>query len=354
MTHSQSKRPLIVGISLLVVFAIIYGTALVLYANSGRSDVAQIPAKVDNGVQVQLQLVDVDSLRREVTMRIAVFPVGNLDLASQPVSKNDSVAKLGFAKPVRVTFWQSPQAGSSSHVDAGVGQAYVSAEVKFLVNGNPDTYPLDHYLYGLEPDPEEAIGEETVGEEVVGVSPRAVPFLSVQELDAKGNPVADSGEQFITGSPHEIKIGMDQAPEGTSGWTENWNIAEFGSSLWMDTTFKRAGGTLGFVVVVMILMAVLAVAALSVSIRVFRKPGTIEATMASWQAALLFALVPLRNFLPGAPPIGVWIDVLVFYWVILALMFSMALFTYTWLRDRGHLPGEKKAKQAKKTASKVS
>lgn len=338
MTHSKSKRPLIVGISLLVVFAIIYGTALVLYANSGRSDVAQIPAKVDNGVQVNLQLVDVDSLRREVTMRIAIFPVGDLDLANRPVSKNDPVTKLGFAKPLRVTFWQSPQAGSSSHVDAGVGQAYVAAEVKFLVDGKPDAYPLDRYLYGLGEDSGNASNEETAG-----VSPRAVPLLSIQELDAKGNPVADSGEQFVPGSPHEIKIGMEQAPEGTSGWTENWNIGALGSSLWMDTTFKRAGGTLGFVVVVMILMAVLAVAALSVSIRVFRKPGTIEATMASWQAALLFALVPLRNFLPGAPPIGAWIDVLVFYWVILALMFSMALFTYTWLRDRGHLPGEKKA-----------
>ena len=31
-------------------------------------------------------------------------------------------------------------------------------------------------------------------------------------------------------------------------------------------------------------------------------------------------MVPLRINLPGAPPIGVWMDVLVFYWVVMALM----------------------------------
>ncbi len=322
-----------------MVFAIVYGTVLVLYANSGRSDVAHIPAKVDNGVEVQMELVDVDTLRREITMRIAVLPVGDMDLANRPSTNKNQPAELGFAKPLRVTFWQSPQADSNSHVDAGVGQAYVVSEVKFLVDGTPDTYPLDRYFYGF--------GTEVTQE---GEEPRPsakrqpAPMLSIQELGADGKPVAPTGEQFDSKSPHFINIGLDQPPEGTSGWTEVWNIETVGSSLWMDTTFKRSGGTLGFVAVVMILMAVLAVAALSVSIRVFRKPGTIEATMASWQAALLFALVPLRNFLPGAPPIGAWIDVLVFYWVILALMFSMALFTYTWLRDKGHLPGEKKSK----------
>jgi hypothetical protein len=56
--------------------------------------------------------------------------------------------------------------------------------------------------------------------------------------------------------------------------------------------------------------------------------------MAGWFAALLFALVPLRTNMPGAPPIGAWLDVAIFYWVELALLIAMAVFIGSWLRYR--------------------
>ena len=34
---------------------------------------------------------------------------------------------------------------------------------------------------------------------------------------------------------------------------------------------------------------------------------------------MLFATIPIRNFFPGAPPPGSWVDVLVTLWVIVAL-----------------------------------
>lgn len=343
MTATQRGYSLKKGIALVMAFAIVYLLALALYANSGRSVVGKIPPEVKNGINLSLQLVSVDSLRREITMRVAAFPEG--DYISE--------SGIGFAKPMRFTFWQAAGDGSSKYVDAKVGQPYVLTEVKFLVNGNPNLYPKDHYVYG---------DSDVDGDSKVGQEP--FPFISVVELDSKGMPAASVTNQLNPEYKNVIPLGLAEDPEGASGWSEIWNLSTQGSTLLMFTTFKRAGGTLIFVVVVMVMMAVLAAAALSVSIRVYRKPGTIEATMASWQAALLFALVPLRNFLPGAPPIGAWIDMLVFYWVELALMVSMALFTYTWLRDRGHLKGEvtwsmrhaakKAAKQAAKQAAENS
>jgi len=35
--------------------------------------------------------------------------------------------------------------------------------------------------------------------------------------------------------------------------------------------------------------------------------------------AMLFATIPIRNFFPGSPPPGSWVDVLVVLWVIIAL-----------------------------------
>jgi hypothetical protein len=48
---------------------------------------------------------------------------------------------------------------------------------------------------------------------------------------------------------------------------------------------------------------------------------------------MLFALIPLRNCLPGAPPLGPWIDVLVFFWDEVGIMLALLVFIATWLRD---------------------
>ena len=46
----------------------------------------------------------------------------------------------------------------------------------------------------------------------------------------------------------------------------------------------------------------------------------------SWFAAMLFAVVPLRNIFPGKPPEGSWVDQAITLWVLLALIVAMTLF----------------------------
>ena len=52
--------------------------------------------------------------------------------------------------------------------------------------------------------------------------------------------------------------------------------------------------------------------------------------MTTWYAAMLFAVMPLRNALPEAPPFGSWIDVTIVMWVIVVLAISMALYISCW------------------------
>jgi hypothetical protein len=54
---------------------------------------------------------------------------------------------------------------------------------------------------------------------------------------------------------------------------------------------------------------------------------------ATWYAANLFAIVPLRNILPGAPPPGSWIDQAIVQWVLIALATAMSLYIYAWVRQ---------------------
>ena len=48
---------------------------------------------------------------------------------------------------------------------------------------------------------------------------------------------------------------------------------------------------------------------------------------------MLFAVIPIRNFLPGSPPPGAWIDQALVIWVLMALVGTMGFYMVTWYRQ---------------------
>ena len=54
--------------------------------------------------------------------------------------------------------------------------------------------------------------------------------------------------------------------------------------------------------------------------------------MTTWYAAMLFAVVPLRNALPGVAGLWSWIDLTIVLWVLVALVVSMRLYIAAWSR----------------------
>jgi hypothetical protein len=47
---------------------------------------------------------------------------------------------------------------------------------------------------------------------------------------------------------------------------------------------------------------------------------------------LLFAVITIRNFLPGAPPAGSWVDIAVVIWVMIALTVALFFGVGSWWR----------------------
>jgi hypothetical protein len=47
---------------------------------------------------------------------------------------------------------------------------------------------------------------------------------------------------------------------------------------------------------------------------------------------MLFAIVPIRDIAPGAPPPGAWIDQALALWVLIALTAAMAIYILAWYR----------------------
>jgi hypothetical protein len=95
---------------------------------------------------------------------------------------------------------------------------------------------------------------------------------------------------------------------------------------------RRSPSTVAFAVVIVAVLFTLAGLALFVAVQTLRDRRKFQPPMTTWYAAMLFAVVPLRNALPDAPPFGVWIDVSVVLWVIVVLVVSMVIYVSCWWR----------------------
>lgn len=98
-------------------------------------------------------------------------------------------------------------------------------------------------------------------------------------------------------------------------------------------TLHRAKGTLIFDVGIILVLIALPALALWVSIPMALGKKKFLPPFVSWFAAMLFAVVPLRNILPGQPPPGSWIDQAITLWVLLALIVAMSLFILAYRRQ---------------------
>lgn len=111
----------------------------------------------------------------------------------------------------------------------------------------------------------------------------------------------------------------------------------------VSTEIVRDGSTKSIALLLLLLMVILATIAILVTGSATRGRMKLELSVASWMTALLFALIPLRGFFPGSPPLGSWMDILVFFWVELILMLSVAAVVTTILmraNDARHHPKE--------------
>lgn len=101
---------------------------------------------------------------------------------------------------------------------------------------------------------------------------------------------------------------------------------------------QRSPSTVALAVVLVGVLVLLAGLALIVAVQTVRDRRKFQPPMTTWFAAMLFAVVPLRNALPDSPPFGAWVDVTVVLWVIVVLVISMALYVSCWWR---HLEPDK-------------
>lgn len=293
--------------------ALAYALVVAMYGESAKQ--SEFPSVSDtSSVAVYLEPTAVKPAERDIVTSIAVaVPDALLD----PTGKLKSRLTISFwtSGPARTRDAQTLTFPAGTESSSLRGSRTLTAETGRYAN-----YPLDGYGATLEvaarsdsaPDDRTYLPTEVA---VWGDIPGWQVPASITRSESVDDPATAVIDPYST-------------------------IAE------VPLQVNRSGSTVAIVVLLLGAMVALAALAMVLANAVSRRRRRTEATLASWFAALLFAVIPLRLNMPGSPPIGVWMDFLVFLWVVLTLMAALTIFVLSWLRFS--LPPESRKSATKK------
>ncbi|MGV0603678.1 DUF4436 family protein [Mycolicibacterium sp. XJ1904] len=142
-------------------------------------------------------------------------------------------------------------------------------------------------------------------------------------------------QTFLGDGPEKRPIAAGVVVAGQiNGWDVHTAYDTADSVPTVRFTMERTRGALAFDLGILLVLLALPAAALFVAIETVLGRRKFLPPLTTWFAAMLFAVVPLRNLLPGAPPAGAWIDLAVVLWVLIALAAAMVLYIVAWWRQR--------------------
>lgn len=271
----------------------IIGVAMALigfrYQNEGNLTImGGLARPAGDGVVTVAQPVTMNAANNTVTVRLTFQPNG-MDLADPETGTLTKSVRVSVATSDGVKEFFYPK---GSHMG--------SAQVDLGTDGDVAGYPFDQYNANFA----------VIAEEVAKDSSGAWNVLA------------------------NIPVGLD-----ASGKLSGWDItADLPTTMSADgagaIALDRAFTTQLFAIIILVMMVLISLTVLWISLLVVSGRRKMEVALLGWFGAVLFALPLLRNSLPGAPPIGAYVDVLVFCWVLIGAMSAMLLAAVAWVRTR--------------------
>jgi hypothetical protein len=279
----RGRRRLVVGI---VAIVLVYATVVTLYALSGQVNVQQTAERSTTDTDIALLPRSMNAAAAELEFIVVPDPEGS------PLGDESGLA---FTEPV--TLILSPTI-TERQIEIPADQLVSPVTATFTMNGDVELWPFDTYTQD-----------------------RAIIMVA--------HSVMEDGEEVLEPlSPYYLPGGK------VPGWAIELEVQQLidGEAVPYEILSFTARRSIAFALVLLALMIVMPVLVLMVAISAYRGRRKVEATLMSWMGAMLFATIPLRNFFPGAPPIGSWVDYLVVLWVIAGLIGGLAIFAAAWMR----------------------
>ncbi len=290
------RRNLVLLIIILVILAGGYAAGVVFYVKSQNAVAVtvlkneEVPA---DHLTAVISTISIDPTKGTIGLRVEVRPHGALARpdrisATRPFTVNidEGVGNNSY----RVTSQRFAPGTPITTVDGTIN----------VDSGDINSYPFDSYTAQTEVSVEASGSPGPSGSAAVPTTLLFAGQLNGYSVDA--NPLPGSG------AANALPLGL---------------------------TVHRATVSALFAVLLLVFQVLLAAAATAFAIRVWYGRRRVEMPMMTWLAALLFAIVPVRNAMPGAPPIGAEVDVLVFFWAIALIALSLVTVLVTWLRQPG-------------------
>ena len=135
------------------------------------------------------------------------------------------------------------------------------------------------------------------------------------------------------------------------GWHLATGAADPSAGALLDVGFQRSIAIMLFGLSLVVVLIMLPVTCWIVGLKLYREDRLFEAGFLGWMAAMLFATIPIRNFFPGSPPPGSWVDVLVTLWVVVALTMALVIGMAAFIRHRRPNPAPSGPSGAERPAS---
>jgi len=277
------RRVLILAV-LLTGCAVIFGIILTRFDLSGPSETELGAPAGQARVNLYLQPIQIDAVNESMLIRISVVPLSD---AKVTIADRDFLLKIRRGK-------------QEEHVVIRAGQSLPEVTYDFdLHGGNVRDYPLDRY----------------------------VSLMSLAASEKSQDGTDRSLPIHVT--TWEGVLGFDVIAKSIA--------TQQSDELQLQLAVSRTGAVSFFGLAIYAAMLVMMVCALIIGSLVFLGIRRIEVTLIGALGAMIFALPAVRNALPGAPPLGVRADILIFFWAELGAIIALCLFIATWSR-RGAQP----------------
>jgi hypothetical protein len=275
-----SSRRTLFGILGVLLFVAVYVFSIVLYVNngSGRPHVVVRGPSESDATKV---IIDADSMKSDssvLNVNVNVVPAPELLDSTAHTLKDDLSIVVSSAVTSSKHTWQK-------------GTAPDSFRVALAVAGDVANWPFDQYHSGR------IVAELLSGSAYTPVPTTVTLVNRLLGWEVTVSPADNSSEI----GPYRVEL------------------------------HRSASTVLAGVAILCVLLA-LATLALFVAVETVWDRRKFQPPMTTWYAAMLFAVMPLRNALPEAPPFGSWIDVTIVMWVVVVLAISMALYISCWWR----------------------
>ncbi len=280
------RRHLVLDVSIIVGVVVVYLLSLLGYhwLATAPGPLHEPDVRTDDGTVVLVRLEQLHTVANRLDVKVLVMPDDSM------IEKRLNVLNVDTS----VRFFPQNDLGDLQYP---VGKLPAQVATTIEARGDPGDWPFDSYKTG------------TIQADVL--------------VGSGENRVLKPARVEVTGSLDGWDVGVTRVGRDKADVDRPDNVV---------ITLQRAKGPLVFDLGICLVLITLPTLALFVAIQMLTGRRQFLPPFSTWYAAMLFAVVPLRNILPGTPPAGAWIDPAVVIWVLIALATALVLYIAAWYR----------------------